>query len=277
MKFGIHLSAWSREWDDNVVSNIYKVANMGYHGVEIPLMNPSNFPVSETKKRLERSGLSLTTGTGLSEKTDITSEDSEKRERGKRHLKECIEISSKLGSSLLGGVIYAPWGRHFRNKKRRYERFITEFGKVVEFASLHKVKLALEIINRYETNFLNTVDQGLNILTDLNSDLVGLHLDTYHANIEEVNVPKAIRKAGDNLFHLHVASNHRTVPGTGHLPWENIKEALAEIGYDDWITVESFRGGSSEVGRDTYSWRKLSDSPEKLASNSLDFLEQLFD
>lgn len=230
MKFGIHLSAWSREWDDNVISSIDRVANIGYDGVEIPILTPDQFPVSRAKKELERNGLSLTTGTGLSEETDITSDNPKKRKAGRRHLKQCIEISSKLGSSLLGGVIYAPWGKHFRQKKEKYDRFIAEFRKVAAIASDNGVSLAMEIINRYETNFLNTVDQGLKALIDLNSDNVGLHLDTYHANIEETGVPDAIRRAGDNLFHLHVASNHRTVPGTGHLPWEKIKKALVEIG-----------------------------------------------
>lgn len=276
MRFGIHLSAWLKAWDDKLISNIERVADIGYHGVEIPLMNPDNFPTSEAKKELERNDLNLTTGTGLSEETDITSDNPEKREAGRRHLKKCIEISSELGSSLLGGVIYAPWGKHFHQRGARYDRFISEFRQVAKIASENDVKLALEIINRYETNFLNTVDQGKETLADLNSNAVGLHLDTYHANIEETSVPGAIRNAGDDLFHLHVASNCRTVPGTGHLPWKRIKEALTEIDYDGWITVESFMGGETEVGRDTYSWRSLSDSPEDLAADSLSFLENLF-
>ncbi len=100
------------------------------------------------------------------------------------------------------------------------------------------VRLALEPINRYETTLINTVDEGLDLIDRVGADNFGLLLDTFHMNIEEPSIEESIRRAGDRVFHFHVADSNRWYPGAGHLNFRSILSALAEIGYEGFVSGE---------------------------------------
>jgi D-psicose/D-tagatose/L-ribulose 3-epimerase len=115
------------------------------------------------------------------------------------------------------------------------------------------------VLNRFEGYLLNTVQQGLELLAEVNSPHVRLHAYTFHLNIEEQDIVGAIRAAGAQLGHFHCSENNRRRPGTGHIPWTAIGRALDEIGYTGWIVMESFVRPAGEVGRTLSIWRPLAE------------------
>ena len=278
MKFGVHLSTFQKSWNDDLYVLIKQSKEMGFDGVEIPLMNPDKFDVLKTKKILTDLNLKCTCGTGLNENEDISSLDSNIRDRGIKRLYKCIDIASALNAEVLGGVLYAPWGMCVsRNDfKDNYQVMVKSLQEVDKYANKKNVMLALELINRYESSVLNTVEDGLELLKQLNSTNIKLHFDTFHANIEEKNIKEAIIRGGKDIYHVHVCENDRGAVGTGSINFKEVKEALETIGYDNWITIENFVEANCEVGNDTFIYRNIEKNGFESAKIGLEYLKKLF-
>lgn len=278
MKYGIHLSTYTKKWSEDVFQYIPLTKQLGYDGVEFPLMDPDNFKVQSAKKLLSQYELSCTCGTGLNPNRDISSLDEEIMNNGICHLKKCIDICSELETDCLGGVLYAPWGQYMtRDKaKENIETSLENLSKIGDYAKEKGIVLALEMLNRYESYFINTVEDGKNYLKQINNNNIKLHFDTFHANIEEKSIKDAIIKGGSDIYHIHACENDRGVPGSGHIDWNSIKEALVEINYDRWITLENFVMPNCEVGENTFIWRPICESGHYVAKEGIKFLKALF-
>jgi D-psicose/D-tagatose/L-ribulose 3-epimerase len=278
MKFGIHLSVFTENWTDDLEQYILKSKEIGYDGVEIPLMDPFGLDVNKLKKILEDNQIQCTCGTGLSDRTDISSEDFLVRENGVNHLKKCIDICQQLGCDVLGGVLYSPWGKLYSRKESRekIENAIVCLQEVGHYAKAKGVTLALELINRYETYMLNTIQDGLDFVKRVDSEQIKIHFDTYHGNIEEKSIPNAIRSAKGKIHHVHFSENDRGIPGTGSIQWTQVKEALLDIDYNRWIVLECFVKPDCETGIGTNTWRPIEINAEKTAQEGLKFMKDLF-
>lgn len=136
------------------------------------------------------------------------------------------------------------------------------------------ITLCLEVLNRFEGWLLNTVAQGVALLAELDQPSLKLHLDTFHLNIEESDIGAAIRQAGPYLGHVHCSENHRGFPGTGHIPWAEVRAALDAIGYQGWLVVEAFVRPEGEVGRDLYIWRPISETLDADVRGAAQLLRQ---
>lgn len=278
MKYGIHLSTYTQSWGEDVLQYIKTSKEFGYDGVEFPLMDPFSFNIEKAKQLLNEYSMEATCGTGLNENRDISSSDEKIREKGMRHLKKCIDICHDLGSDCLGGVLYAPWGQ-YKNRDQAQDnikRSLENLRILGHYAKERQVVLALEMINRYETYFLNTVEEGIAYLEEINHPNIKLHFDTYHANIEEKDMKRSLQSGGDAIYHVHVSENDRGIPGSGHIDWHRVKEGLQDIDYNRWITVENFVIANCEVGRDTFTWRNIERDGHHVAEKSIKFLKQLF-
>jgi D-psicose/D-tagatose/L-ribulose 3-epimerase len=252
MKYGIHLSTFTKDWSEDVMQYISKVHDYGYDGVEFPLMSPLDFNTSKAKKLLRTYRLECTCGTGMNESRDISSKDKTIRENGINHLKSCINICNELESDCLGGVLYSPWGQCKMRSEAEddIKRSLEALCEIGLYAEKNGVVLAMEILNRYESYFLNTVKQGKEYLKQIDSKNVKLHFDTFHSNIEEKNIYSAIKEGGQDIYHVHVSENDRGIPGTGSINWNSVKKGLREIKYNRWITLESFVASECSQGKD---------------------------
>jgi D-psicose/D-tagatose/L-ribulose 3-epimerase len=277
MDIGVHVSLWTPEWASPFLDAIDLAADLGANCVEIPLMDPFSLPLAEIGRRLASRGLHVYCGTGLGKETDIGSEDPAVRETGLRHLRECLKICARLGSPSLGGVIHSPWGMKGRADPGYAARAATSLARLADEAADLGLDLALECINRYESSFINTIDQGLALLRLVGKENIGLHLDTYHMNIEERGIPEAITRAGKNVKRIHLSENDRGFPGDGNLPWGEIVAAARKTGYlGPWI-VESYVNPSYTASADVCVWRYIeTDVPESLRK-SFAFLRRLIE
>src|SRR5690606_38561738 len=136
------------------------------------------------------------------------------------------------------------------------------------------LKLAVEPLNRYETDFINTCDQALELVDAVNHHAVGLLLDTYHMNIEEKDQPAAIRRAGKQLFHVHACGCDRGAPGGDHINWEGIRESLEAINYTGSLVIESFTPDVKVVAKAASIWRNAEPSQEDIAIKGVAFLRK---
>ena len=275
MKLGIHLSTFTTTWGENVLPFLSTAAAMGYDGVEFPVITPRSFPVKEANQLMRRHGVSCTCGTGLNPSTDISSEVSTCREAGEAHLKSCIDVAAELESPLLAGVTYQAWGARPDRSAERTERMAEILHRVARHGERRGVRLGMELLNRYEGSLVNTVDDGLALLDAVDHPWVGLHLDTFHSALEEKNLPDAIHRAGDRLFHVHACENDRGTPGSGGVPWQAVMSTLRSIGYDGWITLECFVVPGCEVGRQVSVWRPIAPSAHETAQNGGKYLRTL--
>jgi D-psicose/D-tagatose/L-ribulose 3-epimerase len=272
MKLGIHAYAWCSEWSNETLGLIDRVKDMGLDFIEIPLMCLESFDPVAVRERLERVGLAAATSTVLLAGTDITSEDPDVRAAGVTYLQDCVRATAAIGASSFSGVIYS---QHVKQPPSRPGRRLWELSAeclrpVARLAAGHGVRVGLEPVNRYESCLINTCAQALELKEMIGADNVGVHLDTYHMNIEEKSFCEATRLAGADLLHYHLCENDRGVPGTGLVDWDGIFRALAEIGYQGNAALESFVDCTDNMN--TWVWRQLAPDGDTLLREGVDFV-----
>jgi D-psicose/D-tagatose/L-ribulose 3-epimerase len=146
---------------------------------------------------------------------------------------------------------------------------------MAEVAQTKGVKLALEPLNRFETDMINIVSQGLKFIDETGMDNVGFHLDTFHMHLEEKDSADAIRRAGKKIFHFHACENDRGVPGTGQVYWGEIAKALKDVNYQGPVVIESFTNQVKEIARAVCIWREIAPSQDAIAAQGLKFLKSV--
>jgi D-psicose/D-tagatose/L-ribulose 3-epimerase len=174
-------------------------------------------------------------------------------------------------------LTYAGWGVFPADGKMERRRQCIESLKIVDrMASDHGITVCLEVVNRFEGYLINTVDQGLEILTELSCSNIKLHLDTFHMNIEEDEIGEALQRAGSQLGHFHVVENNRKIPGAGHIPWQAVRKSIQAIKYQGYIIAETFVSPVGEVGSGLFIWRPLAANLDEAAKSAAIFLKREF-
>lgn len=275
---GIHLSLWQTQWRDDLKPLIGKAQAAGYEVAEFPLLFPRELPVEALRAELDRLGMQASCGTGLDREHDITSPDAQLRAQGLDQLRACLTAAAQLGSPILGGVNYAPWGFFPDDDwQTRRDTCVDSLKEAAKMAEDLGVTLCLEVVNRFEGYLINTVGQGQAIIEEVGSAFIKLHLDSFHLNIEADDISAEIRRAGALLGHFHCVANNRKMPGQGHLDWEPIWSSLDDIGYDGYLVVESFLSPAGEVGRGLNIWRSLGEDLDGAAAEAANFIRGAMD
>jgi D-psicose/D-tagatose/L-ribulose 3-epimerase len=279
VKWGIHSLLWTERFDVNPEPVAKKTKAMGFDGIEI-YVSPAQIDTFDTKRvrgALRENDLECIGCTCLDEDTDVTSSDEAVRKRGINHLQKCAAIFSELGGKLVTGVTYGAWGKltgtsrteeewnHSAESLRSACRLVREFG----------VTIGLEPANRFETYFLNIAADAVKLAEQVNEPNIGVHLDTFHMNIEEKNFFDPIVATADLLCYMHLCENDRGVAGTGNVNWDAVFRALSKISYDKWITLESFTPDIKSVAASTAIWRQIAPSADAIASEGLVFLKSM--
>ncbi|MDH5363148.1 MAG: sugar phosphate isomerase/epimerase [Aigarchaeota archaeon] len=279
VKYGVHSLLWTERLDTEPEPMIKKAKELGFDGIEI-YVSPQqleSFDRKRVKRALENAKMKCIGSTSLTLETDITSPDEATRRRGIDYLKNCAKMFSELGGGLVAGVLYAAWGK-IVGRGRTEEEWVRSLESLKEASRLvrgYDVVLGLEPVNRFETYFLNTAADAVKLVEAIDEPNVKVHLDTFHMNIEEKNYYDPIVNTGELLCHMHCCENDRGVAGTGSVDWDEVFRGLAEIGYNRWITLESFTPEIKSVAASTAVWRQLAPSPEALASEGLKFLKSM--
>ena len=277
MKIAANALIWTAEFDERSYSLLPRLREEGFDGFEVAVFEPAKVKAREIRQELSKHGLECTVCSILPQGYSPISPDQEVRRKTQQHLLDCISVCAELGSKLMGGPVYAPIG-YLPGRRRTKD----EWNCVVEMISALTdrldechVDLAIEPLNRFETFFLNTAQDATKLCEEIDHPRIGVLLDTFHTNIEEKDVAGAFRFVGKHLKHVHACENDRGIPGTGHVDFRGIAQALRESRYDGWITIESFGYTHKELAAAAAIWRDLAPSPEAIAFEGLRFLRPL--
>ena len=222
-----------------IEENIKKIKQFGYDGVELAVRDPKLLDMENLLRILHNNDISVPAiGTGQAfgeEGLSFTHREKNIRQMAVERIKSQVEFAAKLNAVVIIGLIR---GQHYNEAaKEETERMMIEALR--ECAGVNKnIKLAIEPINRYESEMLNTVEETLHFIEKVKMDNVGLLLDTFHMNIEEPCINDSIIRAKDRLFHFHVADSNRWYPGAGHIDFAGILKTLLSIGYDQYVSGE---------------------------------------
>jgi len=279
MKLGVHSATFVEDWSEDIRPYIKKCHEAGYKSIEISLLGQDKIKAREIGLLASELNVEITCTTGLSVNEDITSFDNKIRLNGEKKLVEAIELTSLMNSSMLSGVVHCAWGiskGKGANKDIKFENSANSLTKITNALEVNNIKLGIEPLNRYETDFINTVDEGLYLCSLINHSNVGLLLDVYHMNIEEKNICSSIKRAKNKLFHFHVAENDRGIPGSGTLDFDSIFETLKEINYSGNVTLEMFIQANKQTSKDLFTWRNIEVDPYKAIKDSHLFLSKYY-
>lgn len=277
MRYGVHAGLWMARWTDDIAPILRTVADLGFDGVEISLLGMTDDKAAALARLIRDHGLSVTCSDGLSRAADITSEVPDVRAAGLAHLRWAIRTVAALGGAGLAGVVYAPWGVFDHARKTRRRALSAEMlAQVDGDLRDHGVRLGIEAINRFETDLVNTAQEAVTLAQATGSPHIGVLLDSFHLNIEEKDIIAAIALAGDRLFHFHVSDNDRGVPGSGHVPWDGVREGLRAAAYDGWIVAEMFVKAGTPAGADLNIWRDIEPDATSAAAAALAFMRGHF-
>lgn len=246
MKLAIVLSTHAAQFQavafkGDFEANVARIASYGYDGVELAIRDPKLVNAGELEAVVEKHGLEVPAiGTGQAwgeEGLSFTSDDPEVRRAAIERVKSHVPLAQRFGATIILGLIrgITPSGQPHEQSMAYLVEALQECSAV---AATEGVRFALEPLNRYETDLIHTVEEGLDLIHRVGAENFGLLLDTFHMNIEEPSVEASIRACGDRIFHFHVADSNRWHPGAGHLDFASILSALREMGYGGYVSGE---------------------------------------
>lgn len=277
-RFGVNTLIWTENFS---VADLWILPHMkalGFHTIDLSVNDPPNFPVREVKEAIIKSGIEPVITTALPFDKNPVSPDKEVRLAAAEHLMRIVDVANELGAQIVAGVIYAAWG-YKTNHPRTEEEWrwsIEIIQKTAAYAkSTGNVILAVEVINRYVTHFLNTAQDAVRYCRDTGMDNVKVHLDSFHMMIEEESFKKAIHCCGNEyLAYFHSCESHRGIPGTGMVPWREVFSSLKEVGYEGPLVIESYDPRFERSACNSCIWRDFAASGEELAVKGLAFFAE---
>ncbi len=278
MHFGVSTWLWTSPFDGRDVSLLQRIAQLGFDFVEIPVEDPTTIDADAIARALTDTGLRPIVCAAVIGDRDLSSAESAKVETAVDYLTACCRLAKTWGSPVVVGPLYAPVGkpRLATEEARRAEwsRSAENLRRMAGIASGFGVRLGLEPLNRFETDMVNTAADAMRLVNDIGSPHVGLSLDSFHMNIEEVDFCRAIETAGERLVHLQVSDSHRGVPGEGNSDWAGLREGLRRIGYDGAVSIESFSPDSSSLADAVCIFRRFAETQDAFAEKGLKFLRR---
>lgn len=281
MKFGISSLAWQSPFSDPM-GQFEKAKKYGLDSYEIAAEDFSLIHVDEILKAKEATGIETGSVCGaFGETRDVSSDVEEYRKNGLQYIKDMIDLVAAIGGDTVAGPMYSAVGKaRAVSDEQKKQAWAWAEGYIREAAGYAKekgVRLAIEPLNRFETDFINTVEQGCELIDRIGCDNVGFLLDTFHMNIEESNIIKAIKLAGTKgIYDFHTCANTRGIPGEDNFDWPAIAAAIREVGYDDYCNIESFTPDCVEIAKAASVWRPFAESPEAIAEKGIPFLRKVF-
>lgn len=277
VKFGVSTWLWTSPFNTDTLNLFPKIKEMGYDVVEIPVEDPSLIDCDKVKDALVRNELEPVICAAFGESRDLTHDDPSYHETSFKYIQECFAICNKLGAGFLAGPMYSAVGKARpvspEQKKIEWERAVTNLRKVCHMSADLGLEIALEPLNRFESDLVNTAADVMKLINDINHPAAKVMLDGFHMNIEERDIEQAFRIVGEKLIHVQVSENYRGTPGTGQTRWDAYRRGLESIHYKGAVTIESFTPDNRELAGAVCIWRPLASSQDEFAKDGLKFLK----
>jgi D-psicose/D-tagatose/L-ribulose 3-epimerase len=276
MKFGVNTFIWTASFDRTHLPLLPKIKEAGFDGVEVSLFRPADFATKDIAAGLAENGLECTICSVLTGGLSLLSDDAGVRRDTRIHMEECVKTAADVGAKIIAGPLYSPVG-YLPGRRRTADEWkwaVDCYQSLGPVLTQYGVTIAVEPLNRFETYFLNTAADAAKFCGEIDHPNVGVLFDTFHANIEEKDIAQGYRTVGRHLKHVHTCENDRGIPGSGHVEWKAVFQALRDLKYDGWLTIESFGFSIGELSAAAAIWRDLAPTPDAIAYEGVKFVKQ---
>jgi D-psicose/D-tagatose/L-ribulose 3-epimerase len=278
IKFGVSTWLWTSPFNSEAIELFPKIKQMGFDVVELPIEDPGLIDVCKIKEALIENGLQAIICGAFGTSRDLTHDDRTYQKNSFEYIKSCFKICSQLGATFFAGPMYSAVGKarlvSTEQRKIEWDRAVINLKKVCHIAKDMGLEIALEPLNRFESDMVNTCEDVMRLIAEIDDPSAKVLLDGFHMNIEEKSVEEAIILAGSKLIHVQVSENYRGTPGTGQTQWNALRKGLEAISYSGAVSIESFTPEVKELAGSVCIWHPLSENQDSFASEGLKFLKQ---
>ncbi len=279
IKFGVSTWLFTSPFQTSSIDELFpKIAAMGFDTVEIAVEDPALIDGEVVKIALAKYNLKAVVCGAFGPTRDLTNDDPAIHENCFRYIADCLDLCALWGTKFFAGPMYSAVGKARMlppdQRKAEWNLAVSNLRKVCDMAQQRCLEIALEPLNRFESDLVNTAWDVVRLVDEIDHPAAKIILDGFHMNIEEPNIEEAIKLAGDKLIHVQVAENYRGTPGTGQTNWAAYRRGLEAIGYQGTVSIESFTPDNKELAQAVCIWHPLAQSQDKFASEGLAFLKQ---
>jgi D-psicose/D-tagatose/L-ribulose 3-epimerase len=263
MKIGVSAFAWTADFRES--------------HLEIPMFDPTKLPAAKIRQAMDGNDLTCSVCAILPQRINPISADSGVRKKSVAHLLKCLDVATEMGATLIGGPVYAPIG-YFSGWRRTIDEWkwaVDTLQQLTSTLDSNRLDLSIEPVNRSETYFMTTVQDATALCNAIDHSRVGVTIDTFHANIEEKDIPRAVRSAGQRLKHVHASENDRGLLGSGHIDFAGLITSLHQIGYTGSLMIEGFGYSADEKAAPGALWADMNVTPEDIAFGGAKYLGSL--
>lgn len=258
--------------DEDISEGIARLARFGYDGVDF-VGEPSNYDAEEIRSLLEKYKIEASSICAVfNEERNFVSSNPRIRRQAVDYVKDCVDFAAAIGAKAISVQATTCMKTNAEaSEEEEWNWGVTGLREAGVYAAEKGIRLTLEAWNRYETYLINRLDQALQMVKDINLSNVGVMADTYHMNIEESDMGAAIRNVGDRLFYVHIADSNRAAPGRGHIDFKEIAQALRDIHYDGWVSMELLPAAA-----DPFGGKRCDEFYDQYTEESVVYLRKLF-
>ncbi len=250
---------------------------MGYDAVEIAVEDPALIDAKLVGEALRQHGLRAIVCGAFGPTRDLTNEDPAVHQNCFNYIDQCLDLCIEWGAHFFAGPMYSAVGKARmvppEQRQAEWARAVKNLRTVCQMAAAKGLQIALEPLNRFESDLVNTAHDVCRMVQDIDHPAARIMLDLFHSNIEEKDPEAALSAIGDKLIHLQVSENHRGIPGTGTTAWAAWRRGLEAIGYSGVVSIESFTPNNKELAAAVCIWHPLADSEDQFAEEGLQFLK----
>ena len=259
-----------------------RMRELGYDFVELLVPEPGEIDAGAARRALDDAGLGVVLAARVTLQRNLSSDDPALHKAGIDYLRYAADVAAELGAEIVGGpltgnpLVFAgrpPQPVSEPERLARKQRCVSGLKAAGDHAAAKGVLLAVEPLNRFESDVLCTTQQAIELLDAVEHPAVQLMLDTFHMHMEEASIPEAIRLAGARVVHFQANENHRGFPGTGATDWVAVGRALHDIGYKGPISLEPFRRNDDRFGVPLAQWRPPHEDESARLSASAAFIK----
>ncbi|ULQ53267.1 sugar phosphate isomerase/epimerase family protein [Flavihumibacter fluvii] len=279
VKFGISTWIWTSPFQTADIRALFeKTAAMGFEAIEIAIEDPALIDPIAVQSAMQEFNLQVITCGAFGPSRDLTNEDTAVHDNCFRYIENCFDFCLAWNAGFLAGPMYSAVGKARmvppEQRKQEWQLAVKNLRTVCGMAASKNLQIALEPLNRFESDLVNTAADVVQLVNDINHPAAKIMLDGFHMNIEEPDMESAIITAGKHLVHFQISENYRGIPGTGQTNWKAIRNGLETIGYSGVVSIESFTPKNQELAGAVCIWRPFAESQDTFARAGLAFLQQ---